>query len=82
MFKTTVFYDNLTDYLVDQWRYYMLIGSSLIFLALLIFLFPELLAYLAAVFFLFVGILFVLAAYRLRRLRVEYEHWIREFWEP
>ena len=82
MFKTTVFYDNLTDYLADQWRYYLVIGVSLIFSGFLIFLFPELLAYLVGTFLLFVGVVFLLAAMRMRKLRTEYENWVRDFWEP
>ncbi len=82
MFRTTLFYDNLTDYLVDQWRYYITIGALFIFVSILIFMFPELLAYLVAIFMLIVGFMFVLAAVRLRRLREEYEGWVREFWEP
>jgi|Deesub1362B_J571_1020462.scaffolds.fasta_scaffold01840_5 uncharacterized membrane protein YhaH (DUF805 family) len=82
MFRTTLFYDNLTDYLVDQWKYYAWIGAMLILLAVMIFLLPELLAYLVAFFLFVVGFLFILAAMRLRRLRDEYETWVRDLWEP
>jgi uncharacterized membrane protein HdeD (DUF308 family) len=82
MFRTTIFYDNLTDYLVGPWRLYALIGASLVVSAILIFVFPELLAYLIASFLLFNGVLFFGVAFKLKKLRSEYSRWVDEFWEP
>lgn len=82
MFRSTVFYDNFTESIVGPWRLYALIGASLIVAAILIFIFPELLAYLIAAFLLVNGVLFFGVALKLRGLRRQYSRWVDEFWEP
>ncbi|RME01693.1 MAG: DUF3096 domain-containing protein [Calditrichaeota bacterium] len=57
-------------------------GASLILGALLIFIFPELLAYLVAIFLLFMGILFIAIAWKLKQLRQQYQQWLEAYWEP
>ena len=82
MFRSTLFYDNLTNFLVGPWKLYAAIGASLVLAALLIFIFPELLAYLIALFLLINGVLFLAVAWRLKQLRKEYQHWVETYWEP
>jgi len=82
MFRSTIFYDNLTNSIVGTWRLYALIGLSLVVSALLIFIFPELLAFLVASFLLFNGVLFLGIAFQLKKLRRQYTRWVDEFWEP
>lgn len=81
MFRTTIFYDNFTNSIWGPWKLYVLIGASLIISAILIFVFPELVAYLIAFFLLFNGILFCTIALRLRKLRSSYGHRVNAFWE-
>ncbi len=82
MFRSIIFYDNLTDYLVGPWKLYAVIGVSLIVASILIFIFPELLAYLVGIFLLFNGALFLGLALKFRKLRSAYNQWVQEFWEP
>ncbi len=82
MFRSTLFYDHLTDFLVGPWKLYAAIGASLILAAILIFIFPNLLAYLIAFFLLLSGAMFVGIGLRLRRLRSEYQKWLEVYWEP
>ncbi|GAB4375383.1 MAG: hypothetical protein Kow0075_01700 [Salibacteraceae bacterium] len=59
---------------------YLLMGLNFILLAVLIFIYPDLLAYLVAGFLLFNGILMVAMAIRLRSLRKAHENWKQEYW--
>jgi hypothetical protein len=58
----------------------MLLGLSLILLAVLIMLMPELLAYLVAAFLLFDGLLFLVIGWQLRRFARLYSRWRDEWW--
>ena len=80
MFKTTEFYDHLTNHLVSPWRLYFLMGISFVAFALLIFVFPDALAYLAASFLMFNGILFLLMGFRMKSLRSRYKNWKDDLW--
>lgn len=81
MFRNKMFYDNLTDSIVDTWTFYLMIGLSLVISGLLILIFPELLAYLVAIFLLFNGVLFLAVSYKMRNLKTKYEVWVDEYWE-
>lgn len=82
MFRSAIFYENFTESMVGPWRLYLLIGASLMAAALLIFIFPELLAYLIAGFLLLNGVFFFSLALKLRKLGQNYRHWVSEYWEP
>ncbi|WP_286756951.1 hypothetical protein [Roseivirga sp. UBA838] len=80
MFKTTAYYDRLTSFFSTPWWMYLLMGINFILLAVLIMLYPELLAYLVAGFLLFNGLLMVILAFRYRSLRKRNRGWQEEFW--
>lgn len=80
MFKTTAYYDRLTSFFSTPWWMYLLMGINYILLAVLIMLYPELLAYLVAGFLLFNGLLMVILAFRYRSLRKRNRGWQEEFW--
>ncbi len=80
MFRSIEFYDNLTDHLFSPWWMYLLIGINFVLMAVLIFIFPELLAYLIAAFLLLNGLLLIGVAFQVRRLKKNYERWRKQYW--
>ncbi|GAB4246408.1 MAG: hypothetical protein Tsb0034_25360 [Ekhidna sp.] len=80
MFRTTAYYDRLTSFFSTPWWMYLLMGINFILLAVLIMLYPELLAYLVAGFLLFNGLLMVILAFRYKSLRKKYRGWKNEYW--
>ncbi|HWP42905.1 MAG TPA: hypothetical protein VNO14_06710 [Blastocatellia bacterium] len=82
MFRQIVFYDNYTSEIVSAWWLYLLLGLNLILLAVLILLFPPLVAYLIAAFLIFDGAVFLLIAYRLWQFKRHYREWRESLWEP
>ena len=81
MFRTTVFYDNFADHLSSPWKFYAAIGVSLMVMAILIFILPELIAYLIASFLFFVGIMFLGIGLNLKNFRKYYHQWVNDYWE-
>ena len=69
------FYDSYTRQIVSPWWLYLLLGLNLILLAILIMIFPELLAYLVAAFLLIDGLLFLVIGWQVRRLARLYKGW-------
>lgn len=82
MFREEAFYDNYTEEIISPWWLYLLLGLNLILLALLIVMFPPLVAYLIAGFLLFDGAVFLLIAYRLWRLKKRYRDWRASWVRP
>ncbi len=80
MFRNIAFYDNLTEHLFSPWWMYLLIGINFVLMAVLIFIFPELLAYLIAAFLLLNGLLLIGLAFQIRRLKKNYERWRGQYW--
>jgi uncharacterized membrane protein HdeD (DUF308 family) len=80
MFREIRFYDSYTREIASPGWLYMLLGVSLILLAVLIMLMPELLAYLVAAFLLFDGLLFLVIGWQLRRFARRYNRWREEMW--
>lgn len=80
MFREIRFYDSYTREIASPGWLYMLLGLSLILLAVLIMLMPELLAYLVAAFLLFDGLLFLVIGWQLRRFARLYSRWREEMW--
>jgi hypothetical protein len=72
--------DIFTREIVSPGWLYLLPGLSLILLAVLIMLMPELLAYLVAAFLLFDGLLFLVIGWQLRRFARHYGRWREEMW--
>ena len=66
MFRTTLFDDDLS--LFYPWQFVLLIGTSLILAAVMIFLLPQLLAYLVATVLLWIGILIFGIAFKFKKL--------------
>lgn len=52
MFRTTAYYDRLTNFFSTPWWVYLLMGINMILLAILIMIYPKLLAILVAGFLL------------------------------
>ena len=65
MFRTILFDDHPLYY---PWQFVLLIGASLIFAAVMIFLLPQLLAYLVATVLLWIGILIFGIAFKFKKL--------------
>ena len=82
MFRDVRFYDSYTEQIASSWWLYLLLGLNLILLAVLIILFPALVAYLVAAFLLFDGVLFLVIGWQLRRLSRLYSRWREELWTP
>jgi uncharacterized membrane protein HdeD (DUF308 family) len=82
MFREEAFYDNYTEEIISPWWLYLLLGLNLILLALLIVMFPPLVAYLIAGFLLFDGAVFLLIAYRLWRFKKRYRDWRASWVRP
>lgn len=82
MFRELRFYDSYTREIASPAWLYLLVGFSLILLAVLIMVMPELLAYLVAAFLLFDGLLFVVIGWQLRRFARRYDRWRQEWWTP
>lgn len=80
MFREIRFYDDYTREVTSPAWLYMLLGLSLILLAVLIMLMPELLAYLVAGFLLFDGLVLLVIGWRLRRFARLYHRWRDELW--
>lgn len=80
MFREIRFYDRYTREIASPGWLYLLLGLSLILLAVLILLMPELLAYLVAAFLLFDGVLFLIIGWQLRRFARLYNRWREEMW--
>ena len=74
-------YDSYIRQIAGPWWLYLLLGLNLVLLAMLIMVFPELLAYLVAGFLLFDGLLFIGIGWQLRRLANLYNRW-RQEWSP
>ncbi len=73
MFRATIFYDNLRDFLGDSWKAYALMGTSLILFAVLLILVPELLSFLVASLLLWAGIMVLYMAWQFRKAAKELE---------
>ena len=82
MFREEVFYDNYTEEIISPWWLYLLLGLNLVLLALLIVMFPPLVAYLIAGFLLFDGAVFLLIAYRLWRFKKRCQQWRASWLRP
>ena len=80
MFRTTEYYDQFTNFFSTPWWMYLLMGINFIVLAVLIMIYPELLAFLVAAFLLFNGLLLVLLAFRYKSLKKKYRNWKSSFW--
>ncbi len=73
MFRTTIFHDNLREFLGDSWKAYALLGTSLILFAVLLILVPELLSFLVATVLLWAGLFVWYLAWQFRRAARELE---------
>ena len=82
MFRKLLFYDSYTDEISSPWWLFLLLGLNLILLAVLIILFPPLVAYLVSGFLIFDGVVFLVIAYRLWKFKRRYRQWRDSFWEP
>jgi uncharacterized membrane protein HdeD (DUF308 family) len=82
MFREILFYDSYTNEVSSTWWLYLLEGIALILLGILIILMPEILVGLFSGFLLFIGIICLAVAFRIRRLRKQYETWKKEWWNP
>ena len=80
MFRTTEYYDQFTNFFATPWWMYLLMGVNFIILAILIMIYPELLAFLVAAFLLFNGLLLVVLAFRYKSLKKKYRNWKSSFW--
>lgn len=80
MFRTTDYYDRLTNFFATPWWMYLLMGINFIILAILILIYPELLAFLVAGFLLLNGILMVVLAFRYHSLKKKSRNWKSTYW--
>ncbi len=80
MYQTRDYYDRLISFFTTPWWMYLLMGVNFILLAILIMMYPELLAYLVAGFLLFNGIILIALAFRYRSLKKKNNGWHKEFW--
>lgn len=80
MFREIRFYDSYTRELASPGWLYLVLGASLVVLAVLIILMPELLAYLVAAFLFFDGLVFLVIGWQLRRFARLYSRWRDEWW--
>jgi len=80
MFKGTTYYDRFTTFISTPWWMYLLMGINFILLAILIIIYPDLLAYLVAGFLLFNGLIMAVLAFRLKSLEKKHDQWKQEFW--
>ena len=80
MFKTTDYYDRFTNFVTTPWWMFLLMGFNFILLAILISIYPDLLAFLVAGFLLFNGLLMVVLAFRYRSLKKKYSNWKSSYW--
>lgn len=80
MFRTTAYYDRLMNFFSTPWWVYLLMGINFILLAVLILIYPDLLAFLAAGFLLFNGLLMVVLALRYKSLKKKYRGWKEAYW--
>ena len=82
MVRQMLFYDNYTNEIISPWWLYLLLGLNLVLLAVLLIVFPPLVAYLIASFLLFDGAIFILIGFRLWRFKKRYQQWRKSLWEP
>jgi len=80
MFRTIDYYDQLTRFFTAPWWLYLLMGINFILLAILIIIYPELLAYLVAGFLLLNGLILIVLAFKFKGLRSQYKKWKNTYW--
>lgn len=69
------FYNELIRYIFSSWWTYMLLGANFIFLAVLIYMYPQLISVLIAFFLFFCGFILLVISLGIWSVNQHYKEW-------